>query len=270
MPNSGHRWNDQEDTACQTMDWPEFSARFNDGEGAPLITWDAYRQRRGMLSKGGPPRFSPFSVPALPVGGSPDDYVGLEIGFFDIETTFSSQPRVLYAAVSDAWGRVTEFALDDPAYIGNGWLDDSRLVSAYARHLEQYDVLCGWNHKLFDTPVINGRLNWHRVHWEREPDFYPWVLDRRDLMPLEPRMQYDLMYLASGAFNRIGRRSLKSVSEYFESPHAKTPLSPHLWDLADHGDTDAYRLIKEHGAADVLVTRDVFGYLKPHIRNLHR
>ena len=271
-PNTNHIWHADEEEAAIEYEWPEFNARYNDGEGKPLITYHAYRQRRALLTRDVGSGIVPglVSVPAMPIGKGSEDYVGLTIGFFDIETTYSSQPRVLSAAVADAWGSVTQFALDDPSYMGREWIDDSRLVSAYARHLEQYDVLVGWNQKLFDIPVINGRLNWHRVMWEREPENYPWLRDRRDLLPFEPHMQYDCMYLASGQFNRIGRRSLLSVSEFFESPHSKTPLSPRIWDAADHGSVEDYSLIKEHGFADVLVTRDVFGYLKPHIRNIHR
>jgi hypothetical protein len=254
------------------MAWEEFDRRFNDGQGSPLISFTAFRLRRGMLRKGLPVVSGPvaYSIPAAPVGASPDEYVGPIVGFWDIETTYSSQPRVLYVAVADAWGRVTEFALDDPRYAGRDWFDDSRLVSCAARFIERFDNVMTWNGKLFDTPVFNGRLNWHRVMWEREPDLYPWVRDYRDLMPLDIHTHTDLMYYASGQFNRIGRRSLGSVSEYFDTEHKKPLISVEIWDRAAGGDLDAYAYCRERGAGDVLVTRDVYAVLKPHIRNIHR
>ena len=69
---------------------------------------------------------------------------------------------------------------------------------------------------------------------------------------------------------RIGSRALDSVSKFFDSPHRKTPLSPLIWDRADHGSEEDMDLIIEHNIADVFVTRDVYAHLKPHVRNLHR
>jgi DNA polymerase elongation subunit (family B) len=272
VPNTAHTWTDDEEEAAVEYEWPEFAARFNDGEGKPLITYHAYRQRRALLTRDVGSGVAPelVSVPAMPVGKGPEDFVGLTIGFWDIETTYSSQPRVLYAAVADAWGSVTEFALDDPQYAGREWIDDSRLVSAMARHIERYDVITHWNGARFDIPVTNGRLGYHRVRWQRDPLPYPWLRDYRDLMPLDLQISHDLMYKAGGQFNRIGRRSLQSVSEYYESANRKTPLSPMIWDRADHGSEEDYALIKEHCVADVLVLRDVFSFLKPHVRVLHR
>jgi DNA polymerase elongation subunit (family B) len=272
MPNTHHTWNEQETEAAVSMDWPEFDARFNDGEGKPLITWNAYRQRQATLRRGVGTGVAPdlVVVPAMPVGQGPEEFVGLTIGYWDIETTFSSQPRVLYAAIADAWGNITEFALDDPLYAGREWIDDSRLVSAMARHIETYDIVTHWNGARFDIPVTNGRLGYHRVRQQRDPSQYSWLRDYRDLLPLDLQMSHDLMYKAGGQFNRIGRRSLQSVSEYYESPNRKTPLTPMIWDRADHGSTEDYALIKEHCVADVLVLRDVFAYLKPHVRVLHR
>jgi uncharacterized protein YprB with RNaseH-like and TPR domain len=80
----------------------------------------------------------------------------------------------------------------------------------------------------------------------------------------------DLMYYATGGSMRIGRRSLQSVSEYFDVPNRKTPLSVRIWDKAMSGDPEAYDKIVEHCDADVLVTRDVFRVLKTQISNIHR
>lgn len=173
-------------------------------------------------------------------------YVGFNIGWWDLETTFSTQPIVLYGAIADQFGRVRTFAK------GKDITDDRVLVQSIRDALSEYDIWVTWNGKLFDVPVLNGRLIFH------------------GLEPLPPTMHIDLMYKATGGSVRIGRRSLQSVSEYFDVPNRKTPLSVRIWDKAMAGDEAAYSLIAEHCDADVLVTRDVFNVLKPQIGNIQR
>jgi uncharacterized protein YprB with RNaseH-like and TPR domain len=83
-------------------------------------------------------------------------------------------------------------------------------------------------------------------------------------------MHVDLMYKATGSSIRIGRRSLQSVSEYFNVENRKTPLTVRVWDAAMAGSAEAYAKIVEHNDADVLVTRDVFNNLKPQIGTVQR
>lgn len=179
-----------------------------------------------------------------------DDYIGVNVGFFDIESTYSSWRRMLVGSIADQFGNVETYTLD--THPGKNWLDDSKLVEAYARRLEEFDVLYSWNGKLFDIPVINSRLL------------------KNDLNPCEPQMHVDLMYKATGSALAIGRKSLENVSKYFEVNNSKTPLDVRIWDRADHGDKDAYELIIEHCEADVLVLRDVFGKLKKLVHVMHR
>lgn len=182
-----------------------------------------------------------------PVSVTPDKtFVGLSIGYFDIETTFSTQPIMLYGAIADAWGNVRQFRK------GRDITNDRELVDTYARALEEYDILVGWNSKLFDSPIVQARL----AFW--------------DLPKLNLNMHIDLMYYASGQFMRIGRRSLQSVSEYFEVSNQKTPLKVRQWDGAMAGKEEEYQKIIEHCDMDVLVLRDVFNILKRNIRTVHR
>ena len=174
------------------------------------------------------------------------DFVGFNVGYFDIETTFSTQPIVLYAAIIDQFGRVEEFRK------GPSIIDDQQLVTDYCKRLEEYDILVGWNSALFDIAVLRGRNMYY------------------GLPPLDPHMSIDLMYKASGGAAKIGRRSLQSVSEYMGVENRKTPLSVKIWDRAMSGDEDAYNLIAEHCIADCKVLRDVFQVLKRGIRNIHR
>lgn len=185
--------------------------------------------------------------PANVVARQPSDqYVGLSIGYFDIETTFSTQPIMLYGAIADAFGNVRQFRRGDDI------TDDRALVNEYARALEEYDILVSWNGKLFDCPVLGGRL----AFWGDKE--------------LNLKMHIDLMYYATGQFARIGRKSLQSVSEYFEVHNSKTPLKVRQWDGAMSGKSEDYEKIATHCDADVLVLRDVFPVLKRFIRTIHR
>lgn len=174
------------------------------------------------------------------------DYVGFNIAFWDLETTFSTQPLVLFGAIADQFAAVRDFRK------GPVITDDHDLVVAIRDALAEYDIWVTWNGKLFDVPVLNGRL---RFWGER---------------PLPKVMHIDAMYGATGGNMRIGRRSLQSVSEYFDVPNRKTPLNVRTWDLAMSGDEAAYDKIAEHGHADVLVTRDVFNHLKPQFQTIQR
>lgn len=183
---------------------------------------------------------------------SPEGYVGPTIAFWDIETTYSAWSRILSVCIVDGFGNLEVFRLDDPCYKGESWTDDSKLVKAVKQSLESYDIIVGWNSKLFDLPIVNARL----------------LAAGED--PCDPLMHIDLMYKGTGSAVRVGRKSLDNVSRYFGVETKKTPLDPRIWDKADHGDKDAYDKIIEHNIADVYVTRDVYGKLKRLVRNIHR
>lgn len=186
------------------------------------------------------------AVPTPIVTGVPSRYIGPTVGYFDIETTFSTQPIMLYGAVADVFGNIEQFVK------GEDIVDDKELVDSYGEALSKYDILVSWNGKLFDIPVLNARRVFH------------------GLSPVQPNMHIDLMYYATGQFMRMGRKSLQSVSEYLDVPNRKTPLNVRTWDKAMAGDAVAYDKIIEHCDADCLVLRDVYNHLKVHVRNIHR
>jgi uncharacterized protein YprB with RNaseH-like and TPR domain len=254
-----------EEDAALMMGWPEFNRRFNGDSEEETISYNAYRFKRARLLNDDATSqttsavfineytWKPGTTEVREQFFEPGGYVGLTHGFFDIETTFSTQPRVLYAAVGDSWGNIKQFTRD--MYPGEDKLfDDKELVEAYVKELQTFDILIGWNSKAFDVPVLNGRLAYHNSTIGR----------------VDPKMHIDLMWYATGQFMKIGRRSLESVSSYFGTSNRKTPLDVRTWDRAVAGDDDAYRSIAEHCDADVLVLRDVFSTLKSHIRNVHR
>lgn len=178
------------------------------------------------------------------------DFVGLSIGYFDIETTFSMWSRFLCGSVADVFGNVKTISV--ATHPGKSVLDDGPAVKAYAELLSTFDILVSWNGKLFDVPRINARLAYH------------------GLPLLYPRMHIDAMYLAKGSMFNIGRKSLANAEGFFEAKNGKTPLSPRIWDKADHGDDEEFDNIVEHCEADVLVLREIFGKLKAGVSTIHR
>jgi uncharacterized protein YprB with RNaseH-like and TPR domain len=223
------------------------------GYSKPFDAWEVKRRRinnggahlatQGALALAGPAVMPDAELVAVAELAT---YAGFNIGFWDLETTFSTQPIVLYGAVADVFGRVEGWRK------GRDITDDKALVKAAAMALTDFDIWATWNGKLFDVPVLNGRLRYH------------------GLPPLPLTKHMDLMYYATGGSMRIGRRSLQSVSEYFDVPNRKTPLNVRTWDKAMAGDAAAYDKIVEHCDADVLVTRDVFRVLKTQIASIHR
>lgn len=243
--NTGHRWTrDEDEYIREAADYGTFNRAY------PDISFDAYRFRKARLLREEAESLELPPVKVIERGEGPEEFVGLTIAYFDLETTYSSQPRILCASLADAWGRTESLTLHTNP--GDTWLDDGPLADAIARRLEDFDIVVSWNGKLFDQPVLNGRLAFH------------------SLRQWEPRLHIDAMYLASGNSMRIGRRSLDSVSKFFGAPIHKTPLDVQIWDRADHGSEDDYRLIVEHCEADVLVLRETFGRLKRQIKNIHR
>lgn len=214
-------------------------------------SFNAFEKKRRVVTADSPAYHGakdvPYAaVPAPVVRGNEDEFIGITTAFWDLETTFSRQPIVLYGAIADNWGRVRQFRK------GASIIDDHALVVGIRDALLEYDHWVGWNSILFDQPILNARLIFHGE------------------TPLPAHLHTDLMYKASGASIRAGSRSLKNISEYFDVPNRKTPLNVRTWDAAMSGDEEAYNEIGVHCDADVLVTRDVFKILKPQIRNYER
>jgi len=162
-------------------------------------------------------------------------------------------PRLCYGGRHTKCRRqVTSFRRDKEPWSG-GPADDSRLAVAIRQHLEEADVIVGWNSILHDIPLINARL---AAAGER-----PVRLGEKHGRP-----HLDLMYYAGGLSMKIGSRALDRVSIFFDSPHRKTPLTPKVWAKAGEGDADAWDSIVEHCELDALVTRDMFPHLAPYVK----
>lgn len=239
------------------MTHAEVAAAFTQATGTPA-TEDSVRNRLKRiradiqlqeLARVNPSSEFVFDVPAVPQ----DEYVNFSLLFWDLETTNLSamMGRILACAFSDEFGQTKAFRYED--YPGKSLIDDGPLVVAIRDELEKADTWVTWNGKLFDVPMLNARLL------------------KAGERPLRADVKHvDLMYYAKGGFLRIGSAKLDNVSKYVNSPNRKTPLDWETWQMASVGDKPAMDLIVEHAIADVLVTRDVFAVLKPHVRIVHR
>lgn len=180
----------------------------------------------------------------------------MKIAFFDIETTDlkALMGRVLSCAILPLDGdEATVIRADDSKYKGRSKIDDSKVVKAIREELNKYNMVVGWNSKMFDVPFINARLSKHGEH------------------PVEPQFHLDLMWYAKGASMRIGSARLDNVQKFLTpGNHAKTPISWEKWQLASTFDKEAMDEVIEHNVADVFVTRDVYHHLLPYVKNIHR
>lgn len=182
-------------------------------------------------------------------------YIGFNFAFVDLETTNlkGNFGRILCASVADNFGNVRTFRLDDPAFARKKRRDDSALAVALKEYLEQFDILVGWNSKMFDIPYLNTRLL-----IANEPPM------RMDIMHIDP------MYKAGKGSLTLHSRRLDAVAKTFRLPVQKTGLDPEIWNDAADGETEAMDYVVEHCEHDVLVLRMVFHILKPLMKIVHR
>lgn len=226
----------------------ELSDRLN-AKGVPT-TKDAVQKRRKKLRTASPPVKDEVGL-SVPAAG--DGFVGIRTIWWDLETTglTAIMGRILCCSFADSWGNVKTFRYED--YPGESLIDDGPLCVAIRDELEKAGHWCTWNGKRYDVPLLNARL----LKAGERPL-------RKDVL------HTDLMYYSRGQFVRIGSSKLANVSEFVQSPNRKTPLEWTTWQLAATGDRDAMDLVVEHAEADVLVTRDVFAVLSPHLTVIHR
>lgn len=182
-----------------------------------------------------------------------DQFVGFTLGFYDIETTDlkAFMGRMLVVSIADSWGNVVTRRFTD--FERDTVIDDRGLARWAKEEFEKYDILVGWNSKLFDAPFVNARL-----------------MRGLELPMHSDKKHIDLMYYARGQFMRIGSARLDNVAKFFRVENQKTPISWDEWAMAAAGDMDALERVVEHCEADVLVLRDVFARMKSLVRIVHR
>lgn len=204
-------------------------------------TVDAVRLKRRRLEADRPP-LEKVSVPHIEA-----ECVNFNIGFYDIETSFSRHRRLMTAAVVDGHGKYQ--LVDYYTHPGKGWWDDSQLIVGVIEMLRPFHILVGWNSKRFDLKVINGRAAVN------------------GLQPLRPQLHLDLMNVFKYHMD-LGGNSLQNISEVFESEYHKIRVTPMMHQRAESGDREAYDLLREHNIADVFLTRDVFPKALPYVTSI--
>lgn len=176
----------------------------------------------------------------------------MNVVVFDIEATdlAASWGRMLCCSFAPLGGETYTFRADRAKWKGKNAVDDSRLAVAIRDELEKYDIVVGWNSKLYDVPMINARL---ALAGEREVRIGSKYASHH----------WDAMWTAGGSTLRIGGKRLETVSKYFGTNSSKTPLTGQTWQLAAAGDKKAMDEVVEHCEADVEVLRDLWPHLAP-------
>lgn len=179
----------------------------------------------------------------------------MRVVFFDTESTDlkALMGYILCASFVTLDGKPYTFSIKDPKYRSRSKIDDSKLVTAIRDELEKYHLIVGWNSKLHDVPLLNARLAKY---------------GKRPYQPLN--FHLDLMWYSAGSSMKIGSRKLDNVAKYFKLPVQKTPLDWETWQHAGTGDKEAMKYVVKHCEHDVLVLREAYWHLLPHVKNLHR
>lgn len=151
-----------------------------------------------------------------------------------------------------AVGEVYTFRADERRFKTRSKIDDSKLALAIRDELERYDLIIGWNSKLFDAPFLNARLTYAGQR------------------PLRTHFHLDLMYYARGGAMRIGSSKLVNVQKFLRLGEEKTEISWERWQEAALGDRAAMDEVVVHCEQDVKVLGLAYPRMLPYVANLHR
>lgn len=144
------------------------------------------------------------------------------------------------------------FDLFDAKYRSRSKIDDGKLCVAIRDELETYNMIVGWNSKLFDVPLLNARL--------------AKVGER----PVRIQFHGDMMWYAGGSSMRIGSRKLVNVQKFFKLGEEKTDIEWEQWQAVATGDKKAMKTVIQHCEADVKVLAEAYWRLLPYVSTLHR
>lgn len=132
---------------------------------------------------------------------------------------------------------------------------DRDLAVAIRDELEKYNLIVGFNSKLFDLPFLNSRL---LAHNERRAHIQ-WHLD--------------VMFQLRGTQNRIGGSSLLTAQQFLGiggDDEGKTKLDWDIWKAAGLGDPKAMAEVMDHCERDVKVLAKAYWKLLGGVSQLER
>ena len=144
------------------------------------------------------------------------------------------------------------FRIDQKEFKGKSPIDDSKLCAAIRDELEDYNLIVGWNSKLFDAAFLNARL--------------AKVGERH----LRPQFHLDLMYYMRGSSMRVGSSKLDSAQKFFKLSTTKTEIEWDHWAMTATGDAVSLDEVVQHCEADVKVLAEASWRLLPLVSNLCR
>jgi len=179
----------------------------------------------------------------------------LHVIFFDTESTnlAAAWGRVLCGSFAELQGDAYTFRADRKKWKGKSLIDDGALCVAIRDELESADMVCGWYSSLHDIPLINARL---AAAGER-----PCRIGEK-----HGTWHLDLIWYSGGSSMKVGGKKLDLVAKFLGTEDSKTALDPQTWQLAGAGDKKGMDLVVEHCEADVLVLRELFPKLAPHVK----
>lgn len=180
----------------------------------------------------------------------------MRVTFFDTEST----------DLAASWGRIlcgsfVDLSSDDvithrrDTFEQSTIIDDADVCAAIKDELEGSDIVVGWNSILHDIPLVNARL----------------AANGMDPIRLGEKFgtyHLDLMWYSGGQSMKVGGRKLDTIAKFFQAENQKTPLNGETWQLAAAGNAEAMDSVVEHCEADVLVLRDLWPQLAPHVKKI--
>ena len=128
-------------------------------------------------------------------------------------------------------------------------LGERPLIKTAHAILSQADVLISFNGQTFDLPWLQSKF-------------------LRERLPALGDLRHIDLYQVARHKMRLTRKSLANISKYLRLKNQKTRLDFDVWGRAGEGDSKAMKYIRDHAAADVLVTEELYtDYLRPLIKN---
>lgn len=173
---------------------------------------------------------------------------------FDTESTGlnGSFGHILCAAFADVGSdNVNLFRLDSDEYRGINLSDDSKLVQAIKKYMEDSFCWISWYGKMHDVPLINTRLA------------------KAGIDPLCKRFHLDIIYYFRRPFLSLHSSKLEEVAKTFRFKNQKTKLDPNTWVAAYELNRDAMDEVCDHCKADTLALKEAYLISLPYIRNIH-
>lgn len=175
---------------------------------------------------------------------------------WDIEATGlkGDFDHLLCASIKPIGEKPIVFRIDEsPDYAKHPW-DDSDLARRIRDELENYMIVIGWNHVGYDLPFTNTRLI--------KADYLPINTATMCMVDMLWASRYRLM---------LHSNRLQAVIEYLETKTSKTPLDPHLWQMAEHANVGGPALkaldkVVEHNIKDVESLEEVANKLSHFVK----